>query len=87
MIVKYDHNGKFVLYECSVCRYTHKEYYDGKTIYTEVDNMMYGKKPFIEGETQFLHTEEVDYAPDRLVKSTVYVCPRCGVLQLDVDGV
>lgn len=87
MIVKYDHDCKFILYECTVCKYTHKEYYNSNTLYTEFDKMAYGKDPFIKGETEFLYQEKMDYGPSRLTKQTVYACPRCGVLQIDVDGV
>lgn len=83
MIIKYDHDNKFALYECPVCGYTHKEYYASKTSYTDADKEKYGKEPFIEGEVKFIHMESVDYAPDRVRQRTVYVCPKCGVLQLD----
>ena len=85
MNVKYDHDNKFVTYECPVCKYTHKEYYSSKTSYTDEDKLNYGRDPFIEGEVKFIHTESVDYAPDRVRQRTVYVCPRCGVMQLNTD--
>lgn len=85
MIVKYDHDCKFVHYECSNCGYKYKEYYNSFTPYTETDKTTYGDEPFIKGESDFIYQEEAYYAPNRLVKKTIYACPHCGVLQIDVS--
>ena len=74
----YNHEDEYVEYECGCCKYSYKEYWKTTSNYGE------RKEPFISGETEFLCTEKIDYYPDRLIKKTIYACPKCGVLQIEV---
>lgn len=75
MKIKYAEDYSYELMTCSCCNYSVKKYRG---------TVGYGNEPMIEGTAEFLYEEQVDYAPNRLVKKTVYACPKCGCLQIDV---
>lgn len=65
-------------YVCPVCGYKYVEEtrYNGK--------ILEGDEEFIEMEDfKFHSTDNSDYYP-RTRHHTIYACPKCGVLQLDI---
>lgn len=67
-----EHNLITVTHTCTTCGYEDKS--DG-----------YGNNSFIEMEGFELHsTDRSGYYP-RDKRHTVYACPKCGVLQIEVD--
>jgi predicted RNA-binding Zn-ribbon protein involved in translation (DUF1610 family) len=72
----YDENTK--TYTCPVCGYKRIEEmkYDGK--------ILEGDEPFIEMENFALHSTSRDGYYPTPHTHTVYACPKCGILQLNI---
>ena len=63
---------------CSICGYTYHEYYN--------ENRLTNKeKPFIEAMDGITVSIPRDYAPDKILKLTRYICPECGCVQIDTS--
>ena len=81
----YEHEGEQGYLEiqmCPVCKYVYKKFTPNQDRWDPI--IIKGSVPFIE----FLEcelTENEDYY-DRVKRRTKYACPRCGVIQLDVEG-
>ena len=77
MKVDYNYEEQIRTCICSVCGYNYTEEMEvyGRTLE--------GKEPFIEMEEIFHSTDESGYY-SRPCKHSIYACPKCGVLQLDV---
>ena len=73
-----------IIYECSVCSYKYKEKNSSDPNRFKIDDG-FGKEPFLEGIHQFIHEEKRDYGPSVNIKKNVYVCPKCGVMQINPD--
>lgn len=77
----YDSENKCRVYKCPVCGHTYHEYYD----YDE--RRQNTEEPFIVMAEVLLYDKPHDYAPNELVRLYHYACPKCGVLQIDLNDV
>lgn len=81
--MKTDRSNKDCLIQiCSFCEYKYKEKYRNHPNRYTIDEG-FGKEPFKAGVYQFIYMEERDYGPDATRQSTVYACPKCGILQIE----
>ena len=66
------------IFQCPVCGYVYKDHYSD-----------YGKnhgEPFIACIDGVTIEVQRDYAPSKIVKLTRYICPSCGVIQVDTSS-
>ena len=80
MKANYNYEEQYVEQVCGCCGHVHREYWKNRSETHPNEKT----EPFIKCETDLLCTEEVSYGPDRLVKKTMYVCPTCGMVQVEV---
>lgn len=67
------------VYTCHVCGHVYHDYYDDRRYQNK-------EKPFIETLDGVTVSIPRDYAPDKVEKITRYICPECGVVQVDVSS-
>lgn len=77
----YDNENNCRVYTCPVCGHVYHEYYD----YTK--NQTNSEEPFIKLAEVLLYEKPRDYGPDELVRVYHYACPKCGILQVDVNDI
>ena len=74
----YNWNDDHAEYKCPVCNYEYHEYPGSGQRQTTA-----GSDPFIELHTKATYTTG-SYYTRRLEETTVYACPKCGTLQIQV---
>lgn len=67
------------IYTCPVCGHTYHDYYDDRRSQNK-------EAPFIEAVDCLAVSLPRDYAPDKIIKATKYICPECGIVQVDANG-
>ncbi len=77
----YDNENNCRVMKCPVCGHTYHDYYDYSKSNTN------SEEPFIVMEEVLLYEEPRDYAPNALVRLQHYACPKCGILQIDVNDI
>ncbi len=77
----YDNENNCRVMKCPVCKYKYHEYYD----YSK--QRLNNEEPFIRMEEVLLYEEPRDYGPNALVRLQHYACPKCGILQIDVNDI
>lgn len=74
----YNWNDDHAEYKCPVCGYEYHEYTGSSQQKTTA-----GSDPFIELHTKATYTTG-SYYTRRLEETTIYACPKCGTLQIQV---
>lgn len=78
MKVEWNHDEQIETHVCLGCGYRHSKEYKAHGVTLE------GDKPFIEMEGfEFHSTDKAYYYPSHNTH-TVYACPKCGVLQIQI---
>jgi predicted RNA-binding Zn-ribbon protein involved in translation (DUF1610 family) len=75
----YDQEQRSRVYKCPVCGHEYKDRYYIKEGNTEHKQ----NTPFVESVDALTIEVHRDYQPNKLIKATRYVCPNCGVVQID----
>ena len=80
MRINYDSDIDGQTYTCDVCGYTYNYYFDHNK---QANNK---EEPFVQLEEYLLRTVRKSWEPERVERISQYACPKCGVLQVDVNS-
>lgn len=77
----YDNENVCRIYKCPVCGHVYHEYYNHEKAIANKE------EPFIVMAEVLLYDKPRDYAPNELIRLQHYACPKCGILQIDVNDI